>query len=308
MRASFLYSTRPLALIYVFLTILLTTLINNIFFRAPEIWTGWDIATCIFDVLLALITGYLLQAMARGKRLMKDHSYLPAIFGVLLLVFAPGLNLSMFAANFLILTGIYTLLNLGVTENPIAPLFNTGVIFATASLLYPNALYFNLLCFSASFLYGFINLRNFMAPIIGAALIYIIFFAACYSTDHTALFLQNWTEILSFEAWGNTGPALWYFVLLGLLLLVGIFDYFKHINVHVILIRKAYSVTLTHLLLGVLLIIKTGWAWEAIFLSLLPSSVITARLIQHRKSPKSRLILYGGLAAFSLLYFFTEMQ
>lgn len=195
--------------------------IQNFLLEHP--WLGWS-----SGALLAFVGSLITLAIARELHFPEDHGHLPPLLYLLLIALFPSslwAHPSAFAVLFMIIA-CWRLVRVQKAISPTPFLFDAGLALGVGGLFHFPSLFFLPFLWMAAFNLRALSWRDFLWPIIGAALPYLFQAAYLYLTDHPELFpltlsmtgpvqlpfTEN-SQLLSRILWG----------LIGLFFLVGVF-------------------------------------------------------------------------------------
>lgn len=248
----------------------------------------------LLNVLLSfvfmLVQAFMLNRIIAGKNLVERNSLLPALMYIVLMSssFAlMGMHPVLFA-NFFLIIALDKIFDVFSEEDVFLEIFNVGLFISIAAMFFFPALWFILLIISALVIYYFVNVRGFLASIIGFFTPWMFLAVYYYWFDRldekfAELSLMQWS-VLSFSL--ELTPFGWTSLsVIGVISLVAVVRiFFGGMLDKPIRIRRRYQVLLTSLGIALLSVFLSGkpepWHHGVI---LLPLSGILAGFFQENK-------------------------
>jgi hypothetical protein len=157
-------------------------------------------------LLLMIVVAFVIQRISDIKVLIRKHTRLPFLLFLLLISANAGLlSLREIAVVLLcLIIAVYDLFDSYQSPDATGKFFNTGVLTGFAGLFMPQIVWFIPLIWVGMYQFRSLNLRSFMASLIGVCVVYWIVTAWClwnHDFSMMASFYDRWTDfkILSTE-------------------------------------------------------------------------------------------------------------
>ncbi len=234
------------------------------------------ILSIIYTVLaLTLAMGW--NNILSDKGVLKSNSVLPSIFILLFLMpfeFTPVL-----AVSFLSLFLLHKILNIYKKDRPYMDVFDAGLLVSVCFLFYPPAIFLMPLLLFSIFLYGNIQWRNFVIPLVGFAAPIVILFALhlCFNTSEGII--EHYQKCLSISLPSIQLPEyiLPWCILLITLLVLSLKNMLLWLSTNSLRARKAFGVLFFYCVCVVMgLFVESAEGWSHLLLFCLPFSVLLA--------------------------------
>ncbi|MFN3554742.1 MAG: hypothetical protein ACK4VN_02125 [Bacteroidales bacterium] len=248
-----------------------------------------------WNVLLAflfmLLQAFMFNRIIAGRNLVERNSMMPALMYIVLMSSSfslMGLHPVLFA-NFFLLLAMGKIFDVYSEEEVFIEIFNVGFFVSIAAMFYLPALWFILLMAAALLIYYFLNLRGFLASLIGFVTPWMFLALYYYWFDK----LEEKVEAMQALQWTFTGlgfgltPFGW--ASLGVIGFIGLIAiakiYLGGMMDKPIRIRKRYQVLLASLGISLLTVFFSGklvpWQHGVI---LLPLAGILAGFFHENRS------------------------
>lgn len=209
--------------------------------------------TIVLLVFEALLINYILA----GNDLIPRNSYLAAfIFIIVSGLFNDLIILNpVVFANLFIIAALWLFLRLYEETEAYAIVFNIGTLVSVASMFYFPSVIFILLIWAGFIIYRLFSWREWLISIIGLTLPYLFLGTYYFWNDCLIAKISSYKESLRFINFYDFFPTMYVYIviaLLGLLLLISVFNLLSIINEKPIRIRKSISFMIWFLIISFL--------------------------------------------------------
>jgi hypothetical protein len=261
----------------------------------------WLISIFSFALVLVLAMGW--NNILSDKGVLKNNSVLPSV--IVLFFFVPFQFTPVLPVCFLSLFLLHKVFNMYQKDRPYMDIFDAGLLVGTCFLFYPPAIFFLPFLLFCIFLYGNIQWRNFVIPLLAFSAPLLIFWGVHYCFNTSEGVLEHYRNSLSLSLPSIELPehVLAWTILLAVLLLLSLKKMLLWLSTNSLRARKAFGALFLFCVCIVMgLFVESAQGWNHFLLFCLPISVLLSNyfLYLEKRWWSEGLFI---LMLISLLYF-----
>ncbi len=278
-------------LFFLFLTGILGVLTNY----TLNLWQGISLSLLCFTAILSI-------TFAREILFLKKTQYFSFFLLGWLFTFTSNLNdLSFFAGMFFLYVIFLSLQSSDYFGNEFLSPFDLGFFSGVAVILHPPLWIFTVFLIVHYILISRTQPRNLLSVLIGLLTIIILGFELLLLTDNWSL-MNEWKQGFAFSFY-SFHPKMFYLIPIGLMLLIAVTDYSRH------LIKKSphkkqlfFNTLLFGLFSLIYIFLYSGKETNSITLLAFPVALLFSNFVIYEKNSLRKELFLGGFIVFLTLF------